>query len=95
MTARGRFVFDADTAQANASLNRTNKAALGVGDSFMKSLGPLAKMATAAGAIAAVSGVVLKVWTEITEKMDAAAGRIRRTSAAPRVIESYFSSTIC
>ena len=80
MTARGRFVFDADTAQANASLNRTNKAALGVGDSFMKSLGPLAKMATAAGAIAAVSGVVLKVWTEITEQMDAAAGRI--TSAA-------------
>ena len=80
MTARGRFVFDADTAQANASLNRTNKAALGVGDSLMKSLAPLAKMATAAGAVAAISAGIYKVWSDITEKMDEAAGRI--TSAA-------------
>lgn len=92
MTARGKVIFDGDTASLSASLDRVNKKIDGMARRTEKGANAMSRMTTFAGGLAAAGAAALQVWNDLIKRIDEAANRAQEAGRARRQALSLASS---
>ncbi len=81
-TAKGTYVFDADTAAYNAKMDAMNKKAGGVASAFSQGAKAIEGMMGPIAVFTAASAAVLQVWNDIAKTQEEAANRLKASQPA-------------